>query len=119
MSENIEPYMRWHAKGRTKDGVLRHPANGEAWKSFDLLHPNLSMDTRNVRLGLTSDGFNPFGNMSTSHSISFILTLVILGLSSPNMDLDVYLQPLIDELQELRNVGVHTFYASKKNNFVM
>jgi hypothetical protein len=35
------------------------------------------------------------------------------------MDLDVYLQPLIDELQELWNVGVHTFNASKKNNFVM
>jgi len=35
------------------------------------------------------------------------------------MGIDIYLQPLIEELQELWNVGVHTFDASKKNNFVM
>jgi hypothetical protein len=38
MSEHNAPYMRWHVEGCTKDGVLRHLANGEAWKSFDLLH---------------------------------------------------------------------------------
>jgi hypothetical protein len=30
MSEHTAPYMRWHAKGRTRDDVLRHPADGEA-----------------------------------------------------------------------------------------
>jgi hypothetical protein len=35
------------------------------------------------------------------------------------MDIDVYLQSLIEELQELWNVGVRTFDSSKKNNFVM
>jgi hypothetical protein len=39
---------------------------------------------------------------------SFILSLVIPGPSSPDMDIDVYLQPLIDELLELWNVGVQT-----------
>lgn len=33
------------------------------------------------------------------------------------MDIDVYLQPLIDELLELWNVGVRTFDASKIENF--
>jgi len=46
--------------------------------------------------------------------MSFILSLVILGPSSPSMDIDVYLQPLIDEVQELWNVRVRTFDASKK-----
>jgi hypothetical protein len=138
MSEHTAPHMRWHVEGRTKDGVLRHPADGEAWKSFDLLHPEFLADSKNVRLGLTSYGFNPFGNMSTSHSTwpimlvpynlphwmcmkqtSFILSMIIPGPSSPGMDIDVYLQPLIEELQELWNVGVRTFDASKKNNFVM
>jgi hypothetical protein len=78
-----------------------------------------------VRLGLTSDGFNPFGNMSTSHSTwpvilvpynlphwmcmkqtPFILSLIIPSSSSPEIDIDVYLQPLIKELQELWNIGV-------------
>jgi hypothetical protein len=35
------------------------------------------------------------------------------------MDIDVYLQPLIDELLELWNVGVRIFDASKKENFIM
>jgi len=39
ISKHIAPYIRWHAEGRTKDGVLKHPANDKAWKSFDLLHP--------------------------------------------------------------------------------
>jgi hypothetical protein len=68
MLEHTAPYIRWHAEGRTRDGVLRHQANGEAWRSFDIVHPDFMVDSRNVRLGLTSDGFNPFGNMSTSHS---------------------------------------------------
>jgi hypothetical protein len=138
MSEHTTPYMRWHAEGRTRDGVLRHPTDGEAWRSFDILHQDFMADSRNVRLGVTSDGFNPFGNMSTSHctwpvmlvpynfphwmwmkQTSFILSLVIPVPSSPGMDIDVYLQPLIDELQELWNVGVHTFNASKMDNFNM
>jgi hypothetical protein len=35
------------------------------------------------------------------------------------MDIDVYLQPLIDELLELWNVGVRTFDASKMEHFNM
>jgi hypothetical protein len=130
--------MRWHAGGRTKDGVLRHPTDGQAWKSFDNLYLNFAFDSRNVRLGLTSDGFNPFGNMSTSYStwpvmivpynlppwmcmkqLSFILSLVISGPKSPEMDIDVYLQPLIDELQELWNVRIRTYDISKRKYFMM
>jgi hypothetical protein len=138
MYEHTAPYMRWHAEGRTRDGVLRHLVDGEAWRSFDILHLDFIADNRNVRLGLTADGFNLFGNMGISHSIwsvmlvpynlpplmcmkqtSFILSLVIPGPSLPGMDIDVYLQPLIDELLELRNVGVQTFDASKMKNFNM
>jgi hypothetical protein len=68
MSEHTAPYMRWYTEGRTRDDVLRHPADGEAWRSFDILHPDFMVDSRNVWLGLTAYGFNPFGNMSTSHS---------------------------------------------------
>jgi hypothetical protein len=67
-SQHIAQNMRWHAEGHTKDGVLRRPADCQAWKSFDNLHPDFSSDSRNVRLGLMSDEFNPFGSMSTSHS---------------------------------------------------
>jgi len=52
--------MRWHDEGRTKDGKLRHPADGKAWEDFNDRNPNFATDARNVRLGLSSDGFNPF-----------------------------------------------------------
>jgi hypothetical protein len=138
MSQHTAHNMRWHAKGCTKDGVLRHPAEGKAWKSFDNLHPDFLSESKNIRLGLTSDGFNPFENISTSHNTlpvmlipynlppwmcmkqsSFILSIVISGSKSPEMDIDVYVQPLIEELQELWNVKVRTFDISRKNYFTM
>jgi hypothetical protein len=68
MSQRTAHNMRWHAEGRIKDDVLRHLVDSEAWKSFDNLYPDFSSNSRNVKLGLTSDEFNPFGNMSTFHS---------------------------------------------------
>jgi hypothetical protein len=34
MSQHTAPHMRWHAKGRTKDGVSRHSVDGQAWQLF-------------------------------------------------------------------------------------
>jgi uncharacterized protein YlbG (UPF0298 family) len=41
------------------------------------------------------------------------------GPDSPKGKIDVYLQPLIDELQQLWNYGVVTYDASKKQYFRM
>jgi hypothetical protein len=38
MSQRTAHNMRWHVEGCTKDCVLRHPADGEAWNSFDNLY---------------------------------------------------------------------------------
>ena len=45
------------------------------------------------------------------------LSLLILGPSTPGNSIDVYLQPLIEELKELWNDGVETYDASTKNIF--
>ncbi|GJY04667.1 zinc finger, CCHC-type containing protein [Tanacetum coccineum] len=60
--------MRWHNMGRTMDGKLRHPTDGLAWKGFDARYSDFASDPRSVRLGLASDGVNPFRTMSTTHS---------------------------------------------------
>jgi len=60
--------MTWHNKERPKDGNVRHPADGEAWKYFDSLFPNFANDACNVMLRPASDGFNPFQTMSMAHS---------------------------------------------------
>jgi len=48
---------------------LNHPADGEAWKDFDRKYGWFAEDVRNIRLGLATDGFNPFGKMSSSYSM--------------------------------------------------
>ncbi|XP_060966207.1 uncharacterized protein LOC133034815 [Cannabis sativa] len=131
--------MRWHYSQRPKeDGVLRHPADAEEWKQFDRLHPSFAVEPRNVRLGLATDGFNPFGNMSNSYSLwpvicvpynlppwkcmsseSLLLTLLIPGPSSPGKDIDVFMRPLIDELKQLWETGVETRDAYNGTVFSM
>ncbi|KAA0054454.1 Transposon, En/Spm-like protein [Cucumis melo var. makuwa] len=45
----------------------KNPAQ-EGWKHFDSEFPEFASGPRNVRFGLTSDEFNPFGHMSTAYS---------------------------------------------------
>ncbi|GJT78566.1 hypothetical protein Tco_1045291 [Tanacetum coccineum] len=127
--------MRWHDMGRTKDGKLRHPGDGLAWKAFNDRYPKFAEDPRSVRLGLASDGCNPFRTMNTSHSTwpvllipynlppwicmkqqSFILSAIIQGEKGPGNDIDVYLQPLIQELNLLWK-GVDAYDAFSKERF--
>ncbi|GJW92579.1 hypothetical protein Tco_0170132, partial [Tanacetum coccineum] len=39
--------MNWHQQERKKDGKLRHPTDGLAWKDFDERYPEFSSDPRN------------------------------------------------------------------------
>ncbi|KAL5574589.1 hypothetical protein UlMin_016288 [Ulmus minor] len=120
--------MRWHQSGKsTDDNVMRHPVDGRVWKDFDSKHTEFADDVRNVRLGLAADGFNPFNNMSISYSMwpvvlttynlppwlcmkpkYLMLSLLIPGPQSPGKDMDVFLRPLIEELNELWENGIDT-----------
>ncbi|KAJ0845268.1 putative Transposase-associated domain-containing protein [Helianthus annuus] len=138
-SRHTAKEMLWHDQYRTKEeGVLRHPADGKAWEHFDTTFPDFANDPRNVRLGLASDGFNPFGAKSLSYSMwpvvlipynmppwksmvdaSFMLALLIPGKDSPGKDIDVFLRPLIDELKLLWDTGVETYDCESKQTFNM
>ncbi|KAH0647784.1 hypothetical protein KY285_033032 [Solanum tuberosum] len=62
MSSKTSVDMRWHKeKHLDEENVLRHPADSEEWKEFDKNHPWFAQEPRNIRLGLATDGFNPFG----------------------------------------------------------
>ena len=112
--------LRWHADERLNDGKLRHPADSLQWKKMDELYPEFGNEVRNLRLGLATDGMNPFGQMSTTHSSwpvlmciynlspllcmkrkYMMLTMLISGPRQPGNDIDIYLSPLIDELRTL------------------
>ena len=47
---------------------------------------------------------------------NFILSLLIPGPKGPGMNLDFYMQPLVEELKELWEIGVKTFDACKKKS---
>ncbi|XP_076895544.1 uncharacterized protein LOC143548193 [Bidens hawaiensis] len=138
-SRHTAKEMSWHDRKRTnEEGVLRHPADGKAWKHFDAIFPDFAKDPRNVHPGLASDGFNPFGSMSLSYSMwlvvlipynlppwksmvdaSFMLTLLIPGRDSPGKDIDVFLRPLVDELKLLWEKGAETYDCESKQIFNM
>ena len=56
--------MQWRANERKDDGMLRHPADSTQWRN----KKPFAEDVRNIKFGLSTDGMNPFGNMSNSHS---------------------------------------------------
>ena len=135
-SANTAKNMRWHLQNQNEDRVLRHPSDGKAWKHFDQTYPHFAVGPRNVRLGLYSDGLSPFGPGTTPYScwpvfvtpynlslelcmtsLYMFLTCIIPGPRNPKSKIDVYLQPLIEKLQELWISNVPTFDASTSQNF--
>ena len=46
-----------------------------------------------------------------------MMALLIPGKNSPGNDIDVYLQPLIDELKELWEISIDTYDAHSHENF--
>lgn len=138
MCSKTAPYMRWHSEGRTQDGLMRHPADSPAWKNFDAIHKEFSSEIRNVRFGLATDGFNPFGNMNSSYSIwpvilipynvppwlcmkesNFILSILVPGKNAPGKDMDVYMQLTIDDLLDCWRYGVMTYDVSRNETFCL
>ncbi|XP_056864031.1 uncharacterized protein LOC130511177 [Raphanus sativus] len=130
--------MRWHAEHVQKDGEVAHPSDARAWKHFNNVYPDFAENIRNVYLGLCTDGFSPFGMSGRQYSLwpviltpynlppdicmeqeFLFLTILIPGPKHPKRSLDVFLQPLIQELKELSSEGVRTYDCSTKTNFTM
>ncbi|KAK5774932.1 hypothetical protein PVK06_042794 [Gossypium arboreum] len=110
--------------------------NGESAKFYNKF-PSFASDHLNVRLGLASDGFNPSKIMNTSYSTwpimlvpynlppwicmkqnSFILSMIIPRQKCLGNDINIYMQPLIEELKQLW-AGVETYDVSRNKNFYL
>nr|XP_051215102.1 uncharacterized protein LOC127332797 [Lolium perenne] len=136
MHKETAAALRWHDEEHTKDGALRHPVDSEAWKHINSKHPHIAADPRNIRFAMATDGFNPFGMMSSKHSCwlvvlipynlppwlcmkasSIMLTLLIPGPSYPGKNFYVFMKPVYEELVELFLVGTRTYDASRDEMF--
>jgi hypothetical protein len=53
--------ITWHKSYRNQDHMLRHPADGSQWRKIDRKYKDFVGEARNIRFGLSTDSFNPFG----------------------------------------------------------
>ncbi|CAM8968778.1 unnamed protein product [Rhodiola kirilowii] len=60
--------MRCQAEKRVVDTKIRHLADSLQWAKVDNIFPEFGSESRNLRLGLYTDGVNPHGNLSIQHS---------------------------------------------------
>lgn len=117
----VAKLLKWHADNRSVDGKMRSVCDSRQWAAVDGIDPTFKEKDTNLYMGLVTDGINPFGNQSSKHSMwpvlllmynlppwlvskkFFIsLTLLIPGAKAPTSDnIDVYLGPLIKDLQKL------------------
>lgn len=135
-TNNIAKEMTWHHKNPRARGTMAHPSDGDAWKHFDDTYPDFASEPRNVRLGLCTDGFTPYGKFGGKYSCwpviltpynlppsmcmkkpFMFLSLIVPGPKNPKGNIDVYMQPLVEELKQLWEYGASTYDISKKQNF--
>jgi hypothetical protein len=87
MSEETVKQMTWHTNGcRYNPDKLVHSFDGEAWTHFDVVHRDKALEIRNVRVALATDGFNPYGMMTTPYTCwpMFVIPLNLPPVSSSN-----------------------------------
>ncbi|KAK9050828.1 hypothetical protein SSX86_030202 [Deinandra increscens subsp. villosa] len=137
-SKKTAQHLTWHAVHHRQLGKMIHPSEGRAWEHFDSVFPDFAQETRNIRLGLCTDGFSPNSSKGAPYSCwpVFItvynlppwlalkeryiqIPLIIPGPKNPTHNLDVFLQPLIEELKLLFTDGIETYDAYRMNNFQM
>ncbi|XP_074347215.1 uncharacterized protein LOC141686052 [Apium graveolens] len=68
VSPTTVTHMRWHAEHYQEEDVMCHCSDSGEWKQFDKAHPSFFSEVRNVRLGLSADGFQPFGETGRKYS---------------------------------------------------
>jgi hypothetical protein len=90
------------------------------WKFFNLQYKPFGSESRNIRFSLSTDGMNPFGENRTVHSICpvilmmynvltwlchkrkyLMLSILIQSLNQASTDIDVFLEPLMEDMAKL------------------
>ncbi|KAG7572280.1 Transposase Tnp1/En/Spm-like [Arabidopsis suecica] len=137
-SEEMAKDLRWHFSNKSNDGKLRHHVDSVTWDQMNDKYPSFAAEERNLRLGLSTDGFNPFNMKNTKYSCwpvllvnynlppdlcikkeNIMLTLLIPGPQQPGNSIDIYLEPLIEDLCHLWDNGELTYDAYSKSTFTL
>lgn len=123
---HLAALMTWHGNNISSDGKMRGPHDSPQWEHIRSAHPDFEADSRNVHLGLCADGTNPFSQKRSTYSLCPVILLnynippwltikkffIMMCLLIPGPEaatagnIDVYMAPLLEELQELWAEGI-------------
>ena len=67
-NRNEAQLVRWYKEGRKNNTMIRHLSDSAQWLIIDSIFGWFAKELRNIMFALSTDGMNPFGNMSISHS---------------------------------------------------
>ncbi|KAL8156030.1 hypothetical protein AgCh_001196 [Apium graveolens] len=139
-SKSTAELLTWHANQKSQDGQMRHPADSPSWRNVDYKWPEFGNEPRNLRLAMAADGINPHKNgmnnryscwpvVLTTYNLPpwlcmkrkfLMLTILVSGSQEPGNNIDVFLQPLIDDLKKLWKEGEPDVYdAHTKSSFTL
>jgi len=66
---SLAQFMDYHARNRSRDDIIRIPADGSAFMHIEEKWQHFKEEPRNLRLSLAADGVNPFGEMRSVYSV--------------------------------------------------
>ena len=108
------------------EGEMRHCSDSIAWKHFHTIHPDFAVESRNVRLWLCTDGFQPFGQSGQQYlswpmilmvynlppwlcmkETSMFLTMLVPGPRNPKHKLEVFFSTAYSRVKRI--VGCWNF----------
>ena len=126
-SKKLSKLNVWHHFHKSEDGKMRHTADSPQWKFVNTqLEPEagnnmFGRDPRDIHLRLALDGMNPYSEKRSTSSLTpvimfnynlppwmvtkkyFVMLCLLIPtkLSLTGSNFDVFIQPLVDELQQL------------------
>ena len=132
-SKKLSKLTVWHHFHKSEDGKMRHTADSPQW---NFVHTELEpeagndkfgKDPRDIHLGLALDGMNPYSEKRSTQSLTpvimfnynlppwmvtkkyFVMLCLLIPtkLSLTGSNVDVFIQPLVDELQRLWSRAAH------------
>ena len=126
-SKKLSKLNVWHYFNKSVDGKMRHTADSPQWNFVNTeLEPEagadmFGRDPWDIHLGLALDGMNPYSEKRSTQSLTPVIVfnynlppwmvtkkyfvmlclLIPTKLSLTGSNFDVFIQPLVDELQQL------------------
>jgi len=115
------------------DGMIQHLAESTQWQRFDAKHHEFCSDPRNVQFGLSTSGMHPLNERTSNHNTwlviltmyniptwlypkrkHLLLTILIQGPKQLGIHRDVFLEPLMEEMEKLWRFEEPMIVCSKR-----